>query len=264
VPEGQVAHYNAARLARLVGHAIRRVESPEPRAALHDFERRLRDDRILAARAVGKHHLLAFRSGRVLHSHLRMSGRWRLLAPGRLPARAGLWLALHTDAGTAALYRCPAVRLLEPHEPLPAPVAALGPDLLDPDVDPGLATAAALLAADPERAVGDALLDQRLLSGVGNAYKAEALFRAGVSPWRRLADLTAAEARDIGRISASLLADGVRHAGRIRPYRAPSGRRGRWVYRRAGRPCRECSTPIVSRGQGDANRTAYWCPRCQR
>ncbi|MDH3227325.1 MAG: hypothetical protein OEM67_09600 [Thermoleophilia bacterium] len=160
MPEGQVAHYNAAQLARLAGCDLRAVESPEPRAAQNDFERRLSGDRITAARAVGKHHLLEFDSGRVLHSHLRMSGRWRVLGPGRRPPRANLWLALQTDAGTAALYRCPAVRLLEPHEPLPAPIAALGPDLLDPAVDPGAATARALLAADPGRTVGEALLDR--------------------------------------------------------------------------------------------------------
>jgi endonuclease-8 len=192
-----------------------------------------------------------------------MSGRWRVLEPGRHVPRANLWLALHTDAGTAALYRCPAVRLLEPHEPLPAPVAALGPDLLDPATDPAAATARALMAADPLRAVGEALLDQRLVSGVGNAYKAEALFLARVSPWRQLASLTEVEAGEIGRISSELLVEGVRQRGRIQPYRAPSGRLGKWVYRRAGKPCRECSTAIVARGQGDANRTAYWCPRCQ-
>jgi endonuclease-8 len=263
VPEGQVAHYNAAQLSRLAGYEVRAVDSPQPRAARHDFERRLCGDRIAAARALGKHHLLEFDSGRVLHSHLRMSGRWRVLDPGRRASRANLWLALHTDAGTAALYRCPAVRLLEPHEPLPAPVAALGPDLLDPAIDPGSATARALSAANPSRAVGEALLDQRLVSGVGNAYKAEALFLARVSPWRPLADLTASEAEEIGRVSSELLANGVRQAGRIQPYRAPSGHQGKWVYRRAGRPCRDCGTPIVSRGQGDANRTAYWCPRCQ-
>jgi len=258
-----VAHFNAARLSRLAGQDVHEVESPEPRAAAHQFVRRLTGDRIAAARAVGKHHLLEFDSGRVLHSHLRMSGRWRVLEPGVRAPRVHLWLALRTDAGTAALYRCPAIRLLEPHEPLPAPIAALGPDLLDPAVDPGLATARAVMSADPARAVGDALLDQRLISGVGNAYKAEALFLARVSPWRPLADLTEAEATEIGRISSQLLADGVRRAARILPYRAPSGRLDRWVYRRAGKPCRECGTAIASRGQGDANRTAYWCPACQ-
>lgn len=263
MPEGQVAHYNALSLSRLVGGEITRVESSEPRAALHDFERRLTGDRVAAARAVGKHHLLEFDSGRLLHSHLRMSGRWRVVAPGRSIARGGLWLALHTPRGIATLHRCPSVRLLEPGEPLPGPVRALGPDLLSERVDPERATEIAFAQTDPDRQVGDALLDQRLVSGVGNAYKAEALFLAGVSPWRPIAEVSRDEARRIGRLSAQLLAEGVAQRGRIQPYRTPSGRRDRWVYRRAGKPCRECGTAIRSQGQGDANRTAYWCPRCQ-
>ena len=263
MPEGQVAHFNAQELSRLVGQEITKIESAEPRAAMHDFERRLSGDRVSGARAVGKHHLLEFDSGRVLHSHLRMSGRWRVFEPGRGVPGAGLWLALHTPAGTAALHRCPLVRLLEPGEPLPGPIRALGPDLLADQVNPGRATALALRSADPGREVGDALLDQRLVSGVGNAYKAEVLFLAKVSPWRPLADVSWDDAERIGELSAELLADGVRQRGRIQPYRTPSGRMDRWVYRRTGKPCRDCGTPIRSRGQGDANRTAYWCPNCQ-
>jgi len=258
-----VAHFNAQEISRLVGKDITLIESPEPRAALHDFERRLAGDRIAAARAVGKHHLLEFDSGRILHSHLRMSGRWRVFAPGRRVPRAGLWLALHTPDGTAALHRCPSVRLLESGESLPGPVRALGPDLLADEVDPARATAVALAHADQNREVGDALLDQRLISGIGNAYKAEALFLARVSPWRPLADVSADEAERIGRMASELLADGVRRRGRIQPYLTPSGRMGTWVHRRAGKPCRECGAPIRSRGQGDENRTAYWCPACQ-
>lgn len=264
MPEGQVSHHNAGRLgAALTGREILRVEAPEPRMALQDPIGRLTGDRVSAARAYGKHHLLELASGRRLHSHLRMSGAWRVVAPGRPLRRSGLFLALHVEGAVAALYRCPMVRLLEPHEPLPGPIVALGPDLLDPGVDPAEATLHALRATDGGRAIGEALLDQHLVSGIGNAYRAETLFLAGVSPWRPVATLDDDALREIGATAARLLAEGVRERGRITTHRGAAGRGGRWVHRRANRPCRRCGASIASRGQGDGNRTAYWCPICQ-
>ena len=148
-------------------------------------------------------------------------------------------------------------------------IAALGPDLLDDGVDPAVAMVAALRRCDPTRQVGEAVMDQRLVSGIGNVYKSESLFLAGVDPWRAVGSVTEDEALEIGRIANELLAKGVRQRGRISTYEppgrppglAPSGQK--WVYRRQGHPCRRCGTRIRSRGQGDANRTTYWCPGCQ-
>src|SRR5262249_12556541 len=127
-----------------------------------------------------------------------------------------------------------------------------GPDILaEPlDLDRMLAN---LRREPPGRAVGDALLDQRLVAGIGNVWKAEALWRARVSPWQTLGAL------DDEPIRAALQAP----AG-LRRGSAGSGRGPRAVDRRAGRRCPRCGEPIRSRGQGDANRTAYWCPVCQR
>jgi endonuclease-8 len=131
-------------------------------------------------------------------------------------------------------------------------IGRLGPDILaePPDVD---AMASNLRAGDPGRAVGDALLDQRLVAGIGNKWKAEALWSAGLSPWRPLGETTDEELRSAldaaaGQMRGSL--EGRRHANR--------------VYRRVGRACSRCGGTIASRGQGDANRIAYWCPGCQR
>lgn len=264
MPEGHVAHRNAARLGRaLVGHALVRVEAPEPRLAAQ----RLGGERVTSAEAVGKHHLLRFASGRVLHSHLMMSGVWRLGPATRPPSRGGLFLALWTDRHVASLYRCPNVRLLEPGEPPPRGLAATGPDLLDAAVDPGCATADALARIEPTREVGEALMDQRVVSGIGNVYKSETCFLVGVDPWRAVGTLRPDEAHALGATAAALLADGVRDRGAIRTYRPAGGppwsREHTWVYRRRGRPCRRCGTPVRSRGQGDANRTTYWCPACQ-
>jgi endonuclease VIII len=269
MPEGHSSHRNAGLFGdALVGRELVRVDAPAPRVASHRFEERLPGEVVSGAEAVGKHHLLRFESGRLLHSHLLMSGIWRLRRAGERHSRSGLFLALHTAAHSALLYRCPTVRLFEPGEPLPPFLLATGPDLLDCARDPGADMVAALMAAEAHRTVGDALMDQRLVAGIGNVYKSETCFLCGVDPWRRLDALSVDDARALGETAGRLLADGVSDRGAIRTYRPtgapPWSRERTWVYGRRGRPCRRCGTTIRSRGQGDANRTTYWCPTCQR
>ena len=266
MPEGQVSHRNAIVLTRAIaGSPLTRVHVPEPRLAPQRIDARLPGDVLERMEARGKHHLFRFRSGRVLHSHLRMGGAWRAYPAGSEPPERGLWLVLATDHAVVAQYRGPVIRLLEPGAPLPA-VDALGPDLLGAQADPE-AIGRLLLSIEPTRQVGDAVMDQRVMSGIGNVYKSETLFLAGIDPWRPVGGLTGEEAGSIGRIAAELLASGVRDRGRIRTWRAPLGaaRPGErtWVYGRRGRPCRRCGTPVRSRGQGTSNRTTYWCPACQ-
>ena len=268
MPEGHISHRNAGLFeAAFAGRTITRAEVLSPRIAAQRLDLRLPGETVTRAEAVGKHHLLHMASGRVLHSHLLMSGIWRVRPAGAPLRRGGLFLVIHAGEHAAALYRCPVVRLFEPGEPLPPVLRDLGPDLLDPAVDPAAATAAALGAAEGHREVGEVLLDQRAVAGIGNVYKNEACFLAGVDPWRAVATLTAGRARELGAIAAALLADGVRDRGAIRTYRPPGAppwsRQRTWVHRRAGLPCRRCGTPVRSRGQGDANRTTYWCPACQ-
>lgn len=268
MPEGQVSHRNAIRFtAALVGRELVRVEAPEPRLGAQRLPERLIGDRVSAAEAVGKHHLLRFESGRVLHSHLMMSGAWRLSPAARHPNRGGLFLALWTARHVATLHRCPSVRLLEPGEPLPRGLLATGPDLLDPAVDPGVAAGARLARVEPTREVGDALMDQRIVAGVGNVYKSETCFLTGIDPWRPVGSLSGEEAAALGATASRLLAQGVADGGPIRTWRPPDAppwsRERTWVYGRRGRPCRRCGTRVRSRGQGDANRTTYWCPACQ-
>lgn len=269
MPEGQISHRNARDFtAALVGRPVLRVWTDEPRVIPQRIPERLAGDTVAAADARGKHHLLSFTSGRVLHSHLMMSGIWRLVPDGRPVRAAGLFLGIAVPGWTAALYRCPTVRLLEPGEPLPVAVRRLGPDLLDRATRPADDATRALRRADAARQVGDAVLDQRVMAGIGNVYKSETLFLAGVDPWRPVGSLTDDECARIGTIAADLLEKGVRDRGRIATYAGPgSASRSRgartWVYGRDGRPCRRCGTAIRSRGQGDANRTTYWCPACQ-
>lgn len=205
---------------------------------------RLDGRRLESVEAVGKNLLLRFEGGRVLRSHLRMSGSWRVVPRGT--RRGGRpWLVLRGSTHEAVLWRGP---VLELHT---RALGRLGPDILaaEPDFDRMLAN---LRREDRGRALGDALLDQRLVSGIGNLWKAEALWHARLSPWRPLGDLSDDELRGV-----------LAEAERLMRSSLGSGREERRVYRHAGRPCPRCGTTIRSRGQGDDNRTAYWCPSCQ-
>jgi endonuclease-8 len=243
VPEGDSLHRAAARLQALVGQQIE-VETPHPRAAALGLAERLDGRRLERVEAVGKNVLLTFEGGLVLRSHLRMSGRWQL-RPRGAPRRGRPWLVLRGEAHEGVLWNGPVLELGT------GAVARLGPDVLaDP---PDLDAIVANLRREPGRALGDALLDQRVVAGIGNLWKAELLWRARLSPW-----LPTREAAD-DELRALLLDAAASMRASVAGARPP-----REVYRRAGRPCPRCGGRIRSRGQGDDNRTAYWCPGCQR
>lgn len=222
------------------------VETPHPRAAATGVAEQLDGRRLESVEAVGKNLILRFDGGLVLRSHLRMSGRWTVRERGARASRGRPWLVLRGRAREAVLWGGPVLELNA------RGVRRLGPDILDrpPDFD---RMVAGLRQVDQQRPVGDALLDQRLVAGIGNLWKAEALWRGRVSPWRPLSDVSEDELRGV-----------LREAARLMRLSADGGRPPRRVYRAAGRPCPRCSTPIESRGQGEGNRMAYWCPQCQR
>jgi endonuclease-8 len=244
VPEGDSLHRAARQLQVLVGERVE-VETPNPRAQAAIDARRLDGRRLLSVEAVGKNLVLGFEGGYRLRNHLRMSGRWRVGPRGRT-ARGRPWLVLRGADREAVLY---GGRVLELHG---RALRRLGPDILadPPELDRMIAN---LRRADGRREVGDALVDQRLVAGIGNVWRAEALWRARISPWRPLASVDDDELRRV-----------LGEAARLMRVSLDSGREDRVVYRHAGRPCARCGTPIASRGQGDANRTAYWCPACQK
>lgn len=243
MPEGDSLRRAARKLQVLVGERVA-VETPHPRAAAERVAERLDGRRLEGVDAVGKNLLLSFEGGLVLRSHLRMTGRWDVVERGS--ARRGRpWLVLTGAEREAVLWNGPVLELTA------RGTQRLGPDVLaePPDLDRMVAN---LRHEHAGRELGDALLDQRLVAGIGNMWKAEALWHARLSPWLRLDDVTDDELE-----RALLVAARLMHASVARR----SDRRE--VYRRAGRPCRRCGEPIRSRGQGDDNRTAYWCPRCQ-
>jgi endonuclease-8 len=243
VPEGDALHRAAGRLQVLVGERVH-VEARHPRAQATGVAERL-DGRVLeCVEARGKNLLLRFEGGLVLRSHLRMNGSWRVASADSDPT--GLpWLVLRGTDHQAVLRGGAVLELTD------RATRNLGPDILDdpPDID---AMIARLRTADARREVGEALLDQRLVAGIGNVWRAEALWEAQLSPWRRLGEASNDELRGVLDEAARLMRSslgGLRHERR--------------VYRRSGRPCPRCGTLVASRGQGDENRIAYWCPTCQ-
>ena len=242
MPEGDSLHRAAARLQVLVGERLE-AESPHPRAQATGVATRV-DGRVLqSVEAVGKNLLLRFEGGIVVRSHLRMRGRWRVERRGS--ARVGTpWLVLRGAEQEAVLWNGPVLALDD------GPVRALGPDVLasEPDLD----AVVARLRAAPDLPLGEALQDQRLVAGIGNMWMAETLWEIRVSPWLRVGEVADDVLRDAAAAARGLMLEAV-----------STGRPGRRVYRRAGRPCLRCGTIVRSRGQGDANRTAYWCPGCQ-
>jgi endonuclease-8 len=204
------------------------------------------DGRVLeAAEARGKNLLLRFEGGYILRSHLRMNGSWRVVAAAE--ETAGLpWLVLRGRERKAVLRGGSVLELTD------RATRRLGPDILDDPPDLA-AMVARFRGTDQRRELGEALLDQRLVAGIGNLWRAEALWACELSPWRRLGETSDEQLR-------SVLGEAARQ---MRASLAGTRPRRR-VYRRAGRPCPRCSTPIESRGQGDDNRIAYWCPTCEK
>ena len=245
MPEGDSLHRAARRLQVLVGERLE-VETPHPRAAVKGLAERLDGRRLEQVEAVGKNLLLQFEGGLVLRSHLRMKGRWRVERRGT--ARTGKpWLVLRGAEHEAVLWNGAVLELVGARS---AP--RLGPDILGDPPDYG--TMLARLRAGPqEREVGDALLDQRLVAGIGNLWKAEALWEARVLPWRRLDELDDEELESVLETAHVLMSRAL-----------DGGRPKRRVYRHAGRPCPRCGATVRSAPQGENARTAYWCPGCQR
>jgi endonuclease VIII len=252
VAEGDTIHRIARRLEKaLGGRVIEVAEAPSVRSPVGRRAGELRGRTLEEVAARGKHLLATFSGGLGLHSHLGIDGRWSVRVGPSAP-RGQPWIRLRSGDVVAAQF---GGKLLEiesvariRNEPS---LLRLGPDPLAEGFD-AEAAATRLLALEPSREVGEALLDQRVIAGIGNAIRAEALFRARISPWRRLGDFDRAEAVAV-----------VTHAREVMESAYASGRRPRSVYRRPREPCPVCGTPIRSRGQGDANRIAYWCPRCQ-
>jgi endonuclease-8 len=246
VPEGDVLFRTASTLDRwLAGRRVTASSAPA-----------LVGRRVEAVEARGKHLLVYFDSGHVLHTHLRMSGSWHVYPAGepwRRPAREAR-LTLACGDRVAVCFNAPVVEVLAPGATRSHPaLKRLGPDVLDEPLDAAEVVRRAR-SLPPDLALGELLLDQRVVAGVGNIWRCEALFVERHHPFTPQSAL-----EDVALIALVATAGRLMRASLGPAARPPE----RYVYRRAGRPCRRCRTPIESRRQGEQARTAYWCPRCQ-
>ena len=262
MPEGDTIHYAANRIRPvLLGVAPEEIRTPRAgRGAVRreDWPQRLEGRVVEAVEAHGKHLFLRFEGDLTIHSHLRMTGSWRVHPDGtrwrRAPRRA--WLVLHARGHDVVQFDGPVLELLsETRRRFDLRLAALGPDIIKDDFDERVFLRR-LREDDPTRPIGDAILDQRTIAGIGNLWKAESCFLAEIDPWRPAGEVSDDEALRIV------------HEARPRMQRsAVDGNQTRYkaVYGKAGRVCPRCGEArIQERGQWDDNRRTYWCPACQR
>ena len=264
MPEGDTIFRSAASLHRWLGG--RRISAA-----------RSRDDGVGVGQLVGttvegveargKHLLITFSDDAgahfVLRTHMRMTGSWHVYAvgaPWKRPERQAT-VVLEADDRLAVCFNVPVVELTSQADARRGrAVSGLGPDVLvDPfDLDEVCRRAARW---SPSRPIGDLLLDQRVVAGIGNIYRCESLFLRGVHPW------TPRDALDEAALDALVVEASTLMRANIGPHSRSrgfgDGPDRPWVYGRVGRPCRRCGATVEARRLGDQARTAYWCPRCQ-
>ena len=256
MPEGDTIRSAANRVgAALVGRAIESVETPHPRFDNDGWPVKLAGRCVRGVDAHGKHLMIRFEGGLTLHSHLRMTGAWGVYPRGKRWHRGAhrAWLVIRTADHEVVQFDGPVLELMtDGRSRFDQRLARLGPDVLAEDFDDD-AFIRRLREDDQTRGLGDALLDQRNVAGIGNIWKTEGCFAAGIDPWRRLSQVSDAEALS------------VIHA--VRPLMQASVANGfpktLQIYKRHGTPCPRCRRIIRAGGQGDDNRTTYWCPACQ-
>jgi len=244
--------------AALAGKALTRCEFRVPRLATTDLTGTV----VTAVVSRGKHLLARFDNDLTLHSHLQMDGAWRIFADGRRWSGGPAYeirAILGVPGSTAVGYRLPVLELIRTDRES-AVVGHLGPDLLGPDWD--LAEAVRRLRSDPDRTIGEALLDQRNLAGIGTVYRAEILFLQGIHPRTPVS-----EVRDLERLCDRVRQIMIRNRNGFEQNTTGDRRPGRshWVYGRGGRDCRRCGNRILVEefGPEGQERLSYWCPHCQ-
>ncbi len=247
----------------LAGRTLLRTDFRVPQYATTDLAGR----RVLNVVSRGKHLLTRIEGDVTLHTHFKMEGTWHVYRPGQRwrgashQVRVVLANADHVAVG----FRLAVVELV-PTGDEPEVIGHLGPDLLADDWGPAMAEEAERrIHATPDRQIGNALLDQRNLAGLGNLWRCEVLFLRGINPYRRVE-----EVKDLPRLVA--LSHQVLWANRDRAGQTATGSLHRggsnYVYARKSQPCRRCGTRIQKADQSDPGnemqaRETYWCPRCQ-
>jgi endonuclease-8 len=275
MPEGDTLFRTARTLQRALGGTV----VTEFRTALANLAR-VNFDAPLAGRTIenvaasGKNLLIAFSGDLCLRTHLRMNGTWHVYRHGERwwKPESAMRIVIANTAYVAVAFDVPVAEFLSGEQRARhRDLRAIGPDLLSEDFDED--EAVARLRAREKTSIAEALLNQRVVAGIGNEYKSEILFLACVSPFRKIADLGESDLRSILAISRTALranvadpTDGgaVVYRGPRRTTRRTDPTERRWAYGRDAEPCRRCGTPIESKKQGLEARLTFWCPRCQR
>lgn len=275
MPEGDTIFRTARTLHRaLAGGRVTAFDTVLPALARVAEDSPIVGREVVGVRSVGKHLLIDLSGDLVLRTHMRMSGSWHIYRPGERwhRARSAMRVLIGTADYVAVGFDIPVAEFLTARQlARHAGLRALGPDLLDDAFDAH--EAVRRLGELTGRPLGDALLDQRALAGIGNVFKSEVLFLAGLDPFRSVGSVTTEELAKVVETARALLRANVIDAARVpaatwggsrRTTRQIDPRARLWVYGRGGRPCRRCGTAIAYRKQGPDARGTYWCPRCQQ
>lgn len=265
MPEGDTIFRIAAVLRRtLLGARIDRA-SAQPRPGLRrvpDVER-IVGSIVGSVEARGKHLLIGFDNGLTLRTHLRMTGAWHRYALREAWTKPASQASVVLETATAVVvcFDAPEVELMTDAQVARHPqLTTLGPDLLSRAFDAD--EAVRRLRANARRPIGEALLDQRAMAGLGNVLKSEVCSVERVSPWRPVGELDDDALVRVVATARRLLNANLDGGARVTTGQRRAGRQ-LWVYSRAGQPCRTCGTLIEGRRQGDHARMTYWCPHCQ-
>ncbi len=253
MPEGDTIAYAARRIRPILVGAVPQLDARH--GSLRGWNERLAGRTIEAVEPYGKHLFLRLEGDLLIHSHLKMTGAWHTGPAGmrwRRPARRA-WLVLRARDHEVVQFDGPQLELLTGlRARIDRRIAGLGPDILAEAFDHERMLRR-LREDDPTRPIGDALLDQRIVAGIGNLWKAEACFDAGLDPWRPLERTSDEEILAVIDAVRPRMADSARGGTQMRE---------RHVYKQ--QRCGRCGGPIAVRGQGDDNRLTWWCPSCQR
>jgi len=275
MPEGDTLFRTARTLNNaLAGRTVTSFQTVLPVLARVDHDHPIAGRTVARVSSVGKHLLVEFSGGLFLRTHMRMSGSWHIYRPGERWRRSpsAMRVVIETDEYVAVGFDLPVAEFLTARElARHGELRALGPDLLGGQFD--AAEAARRLRALADVPLSDALLNQRVMAGVGNVFKSEVLFLAGLDPFRTVGSLTDGQVSSLIAVARDLLRANVVEArgpgaptwgSHRRTTRRSDPRASLWVYGRSGKACRRCGTPIAYRKQGPDARGTYWCPRCQR
>jgi endonuclease-8 len=249
MPEGDTIFRTARTLhSALAGRVVTRFEAVLPMLARVDDQEPIVGKAVVRVRAVGKHLFIHFEGGRVLRTHMRMNGSWHLYRPGEQwwRPRADMRIVIETDAYVAVAFNVPVAEFGD------GDVAHLGPDILGDSFD--MPEALRRVRERNGEEIASVLLNQTIVAGIGNIWKSESLFLAGVDPFRQAGELDDATVVNILTIARKLMQASA----------SPDARRARRsVYARGGEPCRRCGTAVSYRKQGLDARGTYWCSKCQ-